>query len=242
MKFFPRVLLCLFLVSSLAAEQIDKNTVIERARATLGSNDALDGVVTLRIVGSLKQAGSGTPSATILIVARKPCSQRMELKVDDIVETTILCGRKGCMIRSNLDADASQMRDLIGPELERVRYNTRQFFNFYKPDYKSGETVTVEGIETHRGQRAYKLKYAYPNGTETIRYFSVANDALVSTVTPNGVERVGVGSQVLEGIKFPERIEYYEGERMLHTIELKDIQVNKPLEAGIFDIPKDKVQ
>lgn len=219
-------------------EQVDENTVIECARATLGSEEALDSVVTLRLEGSLEPADSKIPSATILIVARKPCSQRMEIKVDDIVETTILHSRRGCIIRSHLNEDRSQMRDLVGPEMERVRYSTRQFFNFYRPDYKNGETVAVEGIETHRGQRARKLKYAYPNGPETIRYFSVANDAIISTLTPNGVESVGVGTQVVAGIKFPERIEYYEGERKLHTIILSEIHLNKPLEGGIFDIPK----
>lgn len=238
MKVFLRALLCLFLVSSLAAEQVDEKTVIERARATIGSNDALDRVVTLQLAGGLKPVGSDIPSASILIVARKPCSQRMELKVDDIVETTILHGRQGCIIRSNLNEGPSKMRDMIGPELERVRYSTRQFFNFYKPDYKNGETVSLEGIETRFGQRAYKLKYAYPEGMETIRYFSVENDSIVSTITQNGVESVGVGTQVVEGVKFPKSIEYYEGDRKLHTIVLDEILVNKPLEAGIFDIPE----
>lgn len=238
MKTISRILLCLFLVSSLAAEQVDEKTVIERARATVGSNEALDRVVTLRLVGGLKPIGSEKPSATLLIIARKPCSQRMELKVDDIVETTILHGKQGCIIRSNLSGGPSKMRDMIGPELERVRYSTRQFFNFYKPDFKNGETVTLEGIETRFGQRAYKLKYAYPDGLETIRYFSVEDDSIVSTVTQNGVESVGVGTQVVEGVKFPESIEYYEGERKLHTIVLDEILVNKPLEAGIFDIPE----
>ncbi len=238
MKLNPRILFCLFLVTSLVAEQVDEKTVIERARATLGTDEALDAVVTLRLVGILESADPEIPSATILIVARKPCSQRMEIKVDDIVETTILHGRRGCIIRSNLNADASQMRDLVGPELERVRYSNRQFFNFYRPDFKNGETVTLEGIETHRGQRAYKLKYAYTGGPETIRYFSLEDDTIVSTITPNGVESVGIGSQIVADIKFPKRIEYYEGERKLHTIVLSEIHVNKPLQGGIFDIPK----
>ncbi len=51
----------------------------------------------------------------------------MEIRVDDIVETTILNGDRGCIIRSNLNADASRMRDLVGMELERVLYSTPQF-------------------------------------------------------------------------------------------------------------------
>jgi hypothetical protein len=178
----------------------------------------------------------------LVIIARKPGSQRLELRVDDIVETTIVDGDKGCIIRSNLNADASQMRDLLGSELERVVHSARQLFSFYQPDFKNGEQVSLEGIETRRGQRVHKLVYRYPGGLETIRYFSIEDDTLVATVTDNGVASVGVGAQRIGGIKFPERIEYYEGGRKLHTIVLNQVEVNKPLPAGIFDVPEGEVQ
>jgi len=234
--------LSLFLAAALPAQEVSESQIIDRARATVGDEVKLDGLVTLRLVGSLEPVDPDMPSATLLIVAREPCSQRLELKVDDIVETTIMSGGKGCIIRSNLNAEASQMRDLVGAELQRVKYSTRQFFNFYRPDFKNGEKVTLEGIETHRGQRCYKLLYEYPDGLSTVRYFSVADDTLVSTVTENGVESIGVGAQTVDGIKFPQEIEYYEGERKLHTIILHEVEVNAPLMNGIFDIPEGDTQ
>lgn len=235
---------CFFslLAASLNAQVVTANEVIDRARATVGTEAALDGLVTLQLVGSLEPTDPEMPSATLLIIGRKPASQRLEIKVDDIVETTLLNGNKGCIIRSNLNAGASQMRDLVGPERERVLYSTRQFFNFYRPDFKNGEKVRLEGIENHRGQRAYKLVYQYPEGLQTIRYFSVEDDTLVATITENGVESIGIGSQSAEGIKFPKEIEYYEGERKLHTILLHEVKVNKPLTAGIFEIPEGDTQ
>lgn len=235
---------CLSLITAaaLSAQQVSESEIIDRARATVGSEAALDGLVTLELVGLLEPTDPEIPSATLLIVARKPLSQRLEIKVDDIVETTILNCGKGCIIRSNLNADASQMRDLIGPELARVTYSTRQFFNFYRPDFKNGEKATLQGSENYRGQRCYKVLYEYPDGLKTIRYFSMADDVLVSTVSENGVESVGVGSQIAGGIKFPKEIEYYEGERKLHTIVLNEVKVNKPLTAGIFDIPEGDTQ
>lgn len=224
--------------ASLQAQGVTANEVIDRARATVGTESALDGLITLQLVGSLEPADPEMPSATLLIIARKPASQRLEIRADDIVETTLLNGGRGCIIRSNLNAEASQMRDLVGPELQRVLYSTRQYFNFYRPDFKNGEKVLLEGIENHRGQRAYKLVYQYPDGLETIRYFSVQDDTLVATITENGVESVGLGSQSVGGIKFPKEIEYYEGERKLHTILLHEVKVNKPLAAGIFEIPE----
>jgi len=225
-----------------SAQGVSEREIIDRARATIGAEAALDGLVTLRLIGTLLPADPEAPTATLLIVARKPLSQRLEIKVDDIVETTILDGDHGCIIRSNLNADASQMRDLIGAEHMRVAYSTRQFFNFYRPDFKNGEKVTLQGTETYRDERCYKLLYEYPDGLQTVRYFSMADDRLVATITENGVETIGVGTQTVGGIKFPQEVEYYEGGRKLHTILLSEIQVNKPLSAGIFNIPAGDTQ
>lgn len=240
MKFMVRILLlgCVLVASTLSAQQAPSaRDVINRARATLGSDAKLDAVVTLKMLGTLEPADPKVPAATILIIARKPCSQRLEIRMDDMVETTILNGRKACIIRSNLGAEASQMRKLTEPELERVVYSTRQLFNFYRPDFKNGEKVSYEGMVTHRDRRAHKIKYKYPEGAETVRYFSVEDDTLVASISDNGVESVNRGSQVVKGIKYPESIDYYEDGRKLHTIELKEVSVNEPLAAGIFEVP-----
>jgi hypothetical protein len=237
MKNLLQICLSLIVVSSLCAQDVSENEVIQRARATVGTDEALDNLITLQLICSLEPVDSEMPSATLVVIARKPLSQRLEIKVDDIVETTILDGDRGCIVRSNLTAGASQMRDLIGPELERVRYSTRQYFNYYRPDAKHGETVRLVGRESYRDQRCYKLVYEYPEGLQTIRYFSILDDALVSTISASGVESISVGSQTVAGIKFPQEIEYYEGGRKLHTIVVHEVKVNKPLTSGIFDIP-----
>ena len=123
---FLYFILSLSLIGSALAKTPSTTDVIDRARATLGTEKALNGVVTLKMLGSLEPADPKVPAATVLIVARKPCSQRLEIRVDDMVETTILNNRKACIIRSNLEGDASQMRELTGPELERVHHRDRK--------------------------------------------------------------------------------------------------------------------
>lgn len=211
--------------------------VIDRARATVGSEASLDALVTLRLVGSLEPADPSVPAATLLILARKPCSQRLEIRVDDMVETTILDGKEGCIVRSNLIEDASQMRPLTEEELSRVRYTTKQFFSFYRPDFKNGEKVAFETTTTHRGERVHKLRYVHPEGMETVRYFSTDEDVLVATVSDGGVESVQRGQQIVSGIKYPERIDYYESGKKLHSVVVRGVDVNQPLPAGIFEIP-----
>lgn len=229
---------CALFSSVLWAQQASSTTdVIDRARATRGSEKALDAVVTLEMVCSLEPANPKVPAATVLIIARKPNSQRLEIRDDDIVETTILNGRKACIIRSNLNQEASRMRALTDPERKRVNYSTRQLFNFYRPDFKNGEKVEYQGIQTHRDKRAHKISYKYPDSVHTVRYFSVEDDTLVATVSDDGVESVNRGAQVVKGIKFPESIDYYEKGRKLHSIRLNKVSVNEPLAAGIFQVP-----
>ncbi|CAA6677308.1 MULTISPECIES: hypothetical protein [unclassified Lentimonas] len=215
------------------------NSIVNRARATVGTEAALKGVVTLKMEGWIEPAESKLPSATILIISRKPCSQRLEVKVDDLVETTILDGDSGCIIRSNLSDEAkrSQMRTMTEEELKRVAFSTRQLFSFFGADFKSGEQVAYKGIEQRRGVRSHKLLYSYPDGQTTTRYFAVNDDTLVSTITDQGVESVEVGERIVDGIKFPRRVEYYQDNKMLHTVVISNVQVNTPLQSGIFTIP-----
>ncbi len=212
-------------------------SVIERARATLGSEADLKNVVTLRLSGAIEPANTKLPEATILIMAREPASQRMEIKQGEIIETTILQGEAGCIIRSSGEREASQMRPLTRGERERVLHSTRQMFNFYRPAERHGETVRHAGIEQRRGERCHKLVYAYPDGVETIRFFSVSDGTLVSTVTDKGLEYVEYGNQTVGGIRFPQRTDYFQDGRKLHSIVLADIKVNAPLPSGIFNIP-----
>lgn len=229
----------IFLAVPLTAFGTQIQTIIKEARATVGAEAALDNPVTLKISGKIEPADSTLPDARVLMIARKPCSQRLEVHLDDAVETTLLKGCSGCIIRSDVEGAGkrSQFRMMNSEEIQRMRYNTRQLFNFYREDSENDESVRYEGIEQRRGVQCFKLVYSYPDGISTTRYFSVDDKKLVSTITDKGVESVEIGSQVVKGIQFPRRIEYYEKGKLLHTLVLERIEVNKPLRAGIFSIP-----
>jgi len=225
---------------SLQAAVPSVNEIIDRARATVGTESALKELVTLEIKGMIRPTDPKVPEVSIVIIARKPSSQRLEVRMDNLVESTILDGDQACIVRSNLEQDATQMRMLSEKELERVQFNTQQFFSFYEPDFKNGEKVEYAGIEQRRGVRCHKLVYTHPKGMKLTRFFAVNDDSLISTMTDMGVESVEIGEQIINGIKFPESIEYYDNQKMIHTIEIASIKVNSPLPAGIFEIPKAK--
>ncbi|MGK0176512.1 MAG: hypothetical protein ACI91V_000375 [Lentimonas sp.] len=231
---------CLILVTvSLVSAETGIKAIIEAARATVGIEAALDGLVTVKMSGTIDPAEPNLPSADVILIARKPCSQRLEVRIDNLIETTLLEGQSGCIIQSNLDSTdkRSQLRMMTVEEIRRMAFNTRQLFNFYRKNLGNGESVNDEGIEQWRGLRCHKLVYSYPDRVSITRYFSVDDKKLVSTTTDKGVESVEIGNQTVNGIKFPKRIEYYLEDKLLHTLVLETIEVNKPLEVGIFTIP-----
>ncbi|MEM8867662.1 MAG: hypothetical protein AAGC73_05295 [Verrucomicrobiota bacterium] len=237
MRFLFGILFFLSAISlSGAAPAISE--IIDRARAVAGTEEDLNGLVTLQMEGRIIPSDDSMPDAQIFISARKPLSKRLEVRVGDVVETTILQGKRGCMVRSDLQMSASKMRLLTPPEMAHVTLSTKQFFNFYRPDTRNGEQVSHQGVELLQGMRCHKLVYLSVDGTKTTRYFSLENDALVASISNSGVVSVPLGAQRIGGIRYPESIEYYENNEKLHTIVFDRIGVNKPLPAGLFAIPK----
>ncbi len=235
----PVLLLSFFLAgASLPAVPPSAGEIVARARALLGEESALEDLVTLQITGRILPAAPEMPEAQVLLTARRPLSQRLEVRIDDIVETTILNGRRSCMIRANASLDDShQMRPLSPREAERLRLSTVNLFSFYRPDARGGESLDYGGIVLHRGVRCHRLLYTCPDGSSTTRYFAVSDNRLVSVRNCRGIETVESGGKSAGGIRFPEKIESFQDGRLLHTFLLDQIRVNKPLRAGIFTVP-----
>lgn len=219
------------------------NEIINRARATVGTEETLNGVITLTLISQIEPAQPNIPPSAVVLTMRKPNSQRLELRSGDLVETTIVHGKKCAVIRSNLEEDISQGRPLSPEEFQRVKLSMNQQFNFFRPDFKNGETVKYAGIQQRRGIRCHKLVYGYPEGPRTVRFFSVADDTHVSTLfvkESGNLELVNVGTQLSGGIKFPLKKEYYLDGKKLHTMVYKVVEVNRTLKEGLFEVPEPK--
>ena len=236
--------LCFLVVTAAASlpaqqqqQQPTVSSIISRARASIAPELKLQDLVTLQMVGALVHDTRRVPPAKIVIIASKPTSQRMEVRIEDLVETTFFNAGEGCLVRSTAAKEKSQMRWLSVPELERVGYNTRQLFSYYRPDVKNGEHISYQGVESRHGVNCHKLHYAYPDGLTTIRYFSTQTAALVSTIIDSGIESVTVESSRVQGILFPRRIDYYDAGKKTHSITFSKIIVNNSLPEGIFDFP-----
>ena len=237
--FRPVIFLATFFVGvSLYAVPPAAEDIVARARALRGVESCLENLVTLKISGRIIPATPDIPEAKVILTVRRPLSQRLEVRIDDLVETTILNGMRSCMIRSNSSVkDSHQMRSLSSREAVRFRLSTLNFFSFYRPDSAGGQILTYAGIVFHRGERCHQLVYTCPDGSRTIRFFAVSDCRLISERNCRGIETVGMGEQAVGGIRFPKKIESFEDGRLLHTFVLDKVLVNKPLRSGVFTVP-----
>ncbi len=230
-------------VSALSAQTPTAGSIIQRARTMVGPEPALGDIVTLRIEGRVQPQDPKLMPAKVVLIARKPCSQRLEIYVDDIVETTILHGGEAVVIRAHEKEGLGQMRPLSPAERECLEESTRNLFNFYTPDNKYGENASYAGIAKHRGQICDVIVYKRPGKTKTLRYFSRKEAKLVATIKEVSGEQIEVvedGDLYVNGIRFPQAQLYFQDKQPLHRMEVDKVLVNSVLEEGIFDIPKQK--
>jgi hypothetical protein len=227
----------------LTAQTPTAGSIIERARKVMGPESALGNIVTLRIEGQVKPSDPKLMPAKVILTARKPCSQRLEIYVDDILETTILHGGEAVLIRSHEKEGLSQMRVLSDSERQCLEQSTRNMFNFYSPDLKNGELARYDGISRYRGKMCDLITYTCPGKTKILRYFSRKEAKLVATireVSGEQVEIVEEGDLFVDGVRFPRAQLYFQDRRPLHRMEVDKVLVNSVLKEGIFDIPEQK--
>jgi hypothetical protein len=239
--------LCIFFglvaASILTAQTPTAGNIIKRARLVIGTEPALKDVVTLSIEGRIYPHNSKQIPARVVLTARKPCSQRLEVHMDEIVETTLLHGGEAVLIRTHKKEGISRMRTLSETERRCIEQSTRRLFNFYQPDKKNGERATYEGIARHRGEVCDVITYTCPAKIKTLRYFSRKEAKLVATireVSGEQVEIVEEGDLYVDGVRFPQAQLYFQGRQPLHRMEVSKVTVNEALEDGIFAFPKPK--
>ncbi len=234
------LILLLFALAAVTAGQPDAcsiASIIERARAAAGGEEALDKLVTLQMEGRVESARPLQPEVNIRFTLRRPNEYRSTIRIEDLAEDTIVRGTRGCMVRSSPALNDSRMRPLTQGELGRVSVTVHQWFERFRADTANGGSVRHQGIVDRRGTRCHQLRYAYPGGITVDHFFALDDGRLVSSVNDLGVESVPIGSIRAGDLLFPEKVDYYQNREKLHSVIYTRIEVNKPLPAGIFSIP-----
>ncbi len=232
---------CLGFLPGLRAE----DPLIAKARAYLGSEAALDGVQSLRMIGQLEVVdaeNSGAGAAKLEILFQKPDRQKITATSDARTEVTALDGYDAWSRVSDPKQPTDWQVTLLGADqIKRLRANTFENLSFYRGLESRGARVEDRGAATVDGVACRKFAFIHGPDIVFTRSFDIATGRLVLTETDSGTKIREEGEIRSGGLRFPARIvtvnTFPDGKIRTLRVSFTEITVNPELASDTFSIP-----
>ena len=172
-KFLSRsgLLLTGLLISGLtpglhADDRID--AIIQRARAFVGSEEALNRITSIHYAGRL-QAEEGA-TGKVDIVFQKPFYQSIVVEVENVRETTALSGYDGWRKIEDVTNESDwELTLLEAPQIRRLQANTLENLSFYRIGERNSVQVIDDGEVEIDGMTCDKLVFRHSATIQFIR-------------------------------------------------------------------------
>lgn len=238
-KFLLRFLALVAIAISARAEL----PIIAKARAYLGTEDALNRVQSIHYVGTLVSADAtdkGTSQVEIFYQA--PYQQRIEATSAKGTEITALDGYDGWQHAQAGNDPAKQRTTLLGPaQVKRLRANAWENLAFFRGIERAGGEVIDHGDATIQGVACRKVVFVHAKDIAFTRYFEKATGRLVLTETETGGTIREEGEIFANGIRFPKAIttdsKIPGGDSQKFTITFSSVTVNEKIPDSKFVAP-----
>lgn len=246
MKTSLRLLLLLGLTAGLLSA--DTDAIVNKARAYLGEEAALDAVKSVRYAGTLttnvtNAAGeSQSSTSSIEIVFLAPYYQRIDIVSESRIDTTALDDYEAWNRIEN-PADASQWRMTLLDvgQVRRLRANTWENLAYFRGIEKAGGKLHDLGMVDLNGQQVHKLGYDHGHGIVFFRYIDPTTGKLLLSETDNGAQIVENGENFVSGVRFPEEIvtssSRPDGSTQMVKVVFDSILVNPEIDRSLFRVP-----
>jgi len=241
------VLLALASVTVRADERAEE--WITKARAALGSEEALNAVTSVHFIGTLetteKVPDKDDPAKTnerpvrlaIDIIFAKPYRELYVLRSDKVTETTALDDFDGWLRRVEAGhEDRWQLRLLSPGQIKQLRASTWENLSFYRGIEKRGGRVEYRGEAEVDGHPCVILYFEHSDAISYTRYFDQATGILRKTTTESNEIREE-GSVVVNGVRFPKTLVNKPANGPVATITFDTIRVNEPVTTAMFAMP-----
>lgn len=224
--------------------------VIAKARARLGSEEALNGVATIHFIGILEMAdpqpaadGKAQPSDRVgklpaEIFFQKPYQYKMTVNRPKLIDVTTLDDYDGWTRVTERENPKKWKISLLDSEqIKQLRANTWENLNFFGGIEKRGGTVKVTGDVTVDGVDCVKLSFYHSDRIVFHRYFEKSSGRLVKTDTAYGGEIREEGEIVVEGIRFPKVIINRSAAGVSSRMTIEKVVLNEKIPATEFAVP-----
>lgn len=240
MKLPPTLCLAAALAASAAAAE---PPILAKARAFLGSEAALDGVVSLHMTGTFSESSGAAGAASrppeqVDIIYQKPWRHRLVVRSGKVVRTIGLDGYDAWARVVDPSDPLSPRITLYSPSaIEALRADVWENLGYYRGLEEIGGAVKDEGPAKVDGVACEKVAFIHESGLVYTRYFDLATGRLVFTETGTGLKIRESGSIESGGIRFPKEIVTAEPGSRTTTLVFDTITVNERFPDDTFTTP-----
>ena len=220
--------------------------IIAKARAYLGKESALNGVDSLRYVGTMIAADPADPSketrSALEISFQNPYQQLIVVTSEKLVDVTGLDGYEAWR-RTHEVANPAKWKqaNLDKNQIKRIRAETWENLALLRGDARSEVRVEDQGPASADGIACQKIAFIHDENIVFFRFFEVATGRLVLTETEAGTQIREQGEIVVNGIKFPKSMtttaKNAAGQAQKITVNFEQIVVNETMPNAIFKTP-----
>lgn len=234
---------CLFLLSltagaaALHAQTADE--IIAKHIDAVGGKEKLAGITSVKMTNTVQMMGNEAPS-TITIINGKGFRSESEFNGQKMIQ--VVTEKGGWMVNPMMGSSDPQPF----PEEQAKSMQGQMFVEPFLNYTAKGSKAEYGGQEKAGGVNAYKIKMTDKNGTATTYYFDPSTYYLLQTVRT--AEMMGQQMDITAtfsdfkktdyGWVVPQTTEINMGGQFAITSKLKNIEVNAPVDATIFDMKK----
>lgn len=220
--------------------------IIAKARAFVGTEEAINAVKSIHYVGSLVTPDPTDAKkltyVTLDLILQSPYQQRSSSTSDRSVETTGLDGYDAWhRVGDPKDPKVARLQIVGKDKIRQLRANTWENLSFYRGLEREGGKVVDLGEATADGVKCQKIGFMHAGNLAYFRYFELATGRLVLTENEAGTTIRERGEIRVNGVRFPKSIlntvKTPDGKELSVTITFDKVTVNESFPASTFAIP-----
>ena len=219
--------------------------MIGLARAYLGPDSTLDGIMSIHYSGTLDRVDPDHPEkgpthASLDLVIVKPFRQRQVVSGDKLMETTVLDGYDAwTYVQDKVDASKHALTWLSAVDIRGLRASTWENLYFFRGLRGEG-AIEDKGPATVDGVVCERVDFIHGAGVVYERYFDRDTGRLVFTV--RGKETIRESGEIrVDGIRFPKTIvsvrKTASGKDLVSTVTFESVVLNEPPGPDVFAAP-----
>ena len=231
---------------ALAAAHAAEPAIIAKARAHIATEEVLNGLKSVHMVGTLTAPDPANPGQTISmamdIVFQRPMQQRIATSSAKGVDNTALDGYDAWRhFEDRGDATKSRQVILGADQVKRLRANTWENLAFFRGIENVGGRLEDQGPAKIDGVACQKIAFIHAPNIVFVRYFDLATGRLVQTETEAGGRIREEGEMMVAGLRFPRVLitesKDAKGQWQKVSISFEKVTVNEEFAPGYFAVP-----